>query len=135
MSSNGYDFQTKNEFTCFQGMEDDLYCYYSDLPTPLAYVERNNLLSGHLSEEQIDRIIEMAWEDRTPFEAIQFQFNLNEQAVRNLMRRELKFSSYKRWRARVENCKTKHQNMRSDEIIRFKCSRQRIISNNKITKR
>jgi uncharacterized protein (TIGR03643 family) len=116
-------------------MEHNLICYYSDLPSPLAYVKQQSLNSEQLSETDIDRIIEMAWEDRTPFEAIQFQFNLNEQAVRNLMRKELKSSSYKRWRARVENCKTKHQKTRSDEIIRFKCSRQRVISNNKITKR
>ena len=73
-----------------------------------------------------NRIIEMAWEDRTPFDAIKAQFGLNEQAVRNLMKKELKFSSYRLWRARVESSKT---------INRFKCSRQRTISSNKISKR
>lgn len=83
----------------------------------------------------IDRIIEMAWEDRTPFDAIEFQFSLKESDVKVLMKRELKFSSYKLWRKRVENCKTKHVAKRIDEIDRFKCNRQRAISNNKISKR
>ncbi|MBK9224409.1 MAG: TIGR03643 family protein [Flavobacterium sp.] len=88
-----------------------------------------------LNEVEIDRIIEMAWEDRTPFDAIKFQFGLSEADVKALMKKELKFSSYKLWRERVENCKTKHVAKRIDEIDRFKCSRQRSISNNKISKR
>lgn len=88
-----------------------------------------------LTEIQIDRIIEMAWEDRTPFDAIRFQFGLSEADVKALMKRELKFSSYKLWRQRVENCKTKHVAKRSEDIDRFKCTRQRNISNNKISKR
>ena len=88
-----------------------------------------------LSESQIDRIIEMAWEDRTPFDAITFQFGLAEAEVKALMKKELKFSSYKLWRTRVENCKTKHSAKRNAAIDRFKCTRQRSISNNKITKR
>ena len=87
------------------------------------------------NEVEIDRIIEMAWEDRTPFDAIKFQFGLSEADVKALMKKELKFSSYKLWRERVENCKTKHVAKRIDEIDRFKCSRQRNISNNKIDKR
>jgi len=88
-----------------------------------------------LSEMAIDRIIEMAWEDRTPFDAIAYQFGLNEAAVKALMKQELKFSSYKRWRIRVEQCQTKHQKKRVTEIERFRCSRQRAISNNRISKR
>jgi len=88
-----------------------------------------------LSDIQIDRIIEMAWEDRTPFEAIKFQFGLSEADVKVLMKKELKFSSYKLWRARVENCKTKHVSKRVAGIDRFKCTLQRAISNNKISKR
>lgn len=61
-----------------------------------------------LNEVHIDRIIEMAWEDRTSFEAIKFQFNLSESDVKVLMKKELKLNSYKLWRKRVENCKTKH---------------------------
>jgi uncharacterized protein (TIGR03643 family) len=88
-----------------------------------------------LDEIQIDRIIEMAWEDRTPFDAIQFQFGLSEADVKALMKKELKFSSYKLWRERVENCKTKHTAKRVAGIDRFKCNLQRAISNNKISKR
>lgn len=88
-----------------------------------------------LSERDIDRIIEMAWEDRTPFDAIEYQFGLTEDKVKALMKRELKFSSYRLWRQRVENCKTKHAKKRSDAIDRFKCSRQRAISGNRISKR
>ena len=87
-----------------------------------------------LSEIDIDRIIEMAWEDRTTFEAIAYQFNINEQDVITLMRRELKPSSFKRWRKRVQGRKTKHEQLRTFEIGRFKCSRQKQISNNKISK-
>lgn len=83
----------------------------------------------------IDRIIEMAWEDRTPFDAIKFQFGLVEADVKALMKKELKFSSYKLWRKRVENCKTKHLVKRVEGIDRFKCTMQRAISNNKIAKR
>lgn len=88
-----------------------------------------------LSEIDKDRIIEMAWEDRTPFEAIQFQFDLSEADVKALMKNELKFSSYKLWRQRVENCKTKHSVKRANTINRFKSKLQRAISNNKISKR
>lgn len=88
-----------------------------------------------LSETDIDRIIEMAWEDRTPFDAIRFQFNLSEAEVKALMKKELKFSSYVLWRKRVESCTTKHSAKRIDGINRFKCSLQRTISNNKISKR
>ena len=91
--------------------------------------------SKELTEEQIDRIIEMAWEDRTPFDAIQDQFGLGEDEVKTLMKRELRFSSYKLWRERVERCKTKHLAKRNDDIDRFRCSRQTTISNNKISKR
>ncbi len=88
-----------------------------------------------LSLIQIDRIIEMAWEDRTPFEAIEFQFGLKEADVKVLMQQQLKFNSYILWRKRVENCQTKHAKMRSQEIGRFRCNRQRAISQNKISKR
>jgi uncharacterized protein (TIGR03643 family) len=88
-----------------------------------------------LSEVEIDRIIEMAWEDRTTFDAIKIQFGLSEAEVKKLMKKELKFSSYKLWRERVENCKTKHAKTRNPEIDRFKCNLQRTITHNKISKR
>jgi len=88
------------------------------------------------TERQLDRIIEMAWEDRTPFEAIVFQFGLPEKEVIKLMRGNLKESSFKRWRKRVNSgVSTKHLKKRSTEITRFKCSRQSAISGNKISKR
>lgn len=76
------------------------------------------------SPEDISRIIEMAWEDRTPFEAIELQFGLKENEVRQIMRRELKPSSFKMWRKRVSGRKTKHLALRSKEIIRFKNKNQ-----------
>jgi len=88
-----------------------------------------------LSDTQIDRVIEMAWEDRTPFDAILSQFGLKEQDVIKLMRREMKPSSFKMWRARVQGRSTKHSKNRSGDVERFRCSRQRNISNNKLSKR
>ena len=83
---------------------------------------------------QIDRIIEMAWEDRTPFEAISFQFGLNEKEVITLMRREMKSKSFAMWRKRVQGRKTKHLKLRDNTVNRFKCTRQRS-TGNKISKR
>jgi uncharacterized protein (TIGR03643 family) len=89
-----------------------------------------------MNQRDIDRIIEMAWEDRTPFEAIDFQFGLSESQVISLMRNELKHNSFKLWRKRVNSgTSLKHLKKRSCEISRFRCSRQRSISNNKISKR
>jgi uncharacterized protein (TIGR03643 family) len=116
--------------------EENTYCYYSDLPSPLAYMqEEEKLKPVVLSPFDIDRIIEMAWEDRTPFEAIEMQFGLKESAVKTLMKKHLKFSSYALWRKRVEACKTKHRKTRTEGINRFKCNLQRSISSNKISKR
>ena len=92
-------------------------------------------LKNELSLKDIDRIIEMAWEDRTPFDAIEFQFKLNEAEVKVLMRTNMKFSSYKLWRKRVENCNTKHAKKRVNGIDRFKSNLQRSITVNKISKR
>ncbi|AXT53826.1 TIGR03643 family protein [Aquimarina sp. BL5] len=88
-----------------------------------------------LTIRDIDRIIEMAWEDRTPFDAILMQFGLKEQQVINLMRKEMKPSSFRMWRKRVQGRKTKHMKKRIFEDGRFKCSRQRQITHNKISKR
>ena len=89
-----------------------------------------------LNSVKIDRIIEMAWEDRTPFEAILFQFGLKEKDVIKLMRSSLKESSFKRWRKRVNSgVSQKHLKKRNPEINRFKCSRQKSITGNKISKR
>ena len=84
----------------------------------------------------VDRIIEMAWEDRTPFEAIEFQFGLPEAEVIRLMRKQLKNSSFRLWRKRVNSgVSQKHLQKRNPEIKRFRCSLQRTITHNKISKR
>jgi uncharacterized protein (TIGR03643 family) len=86
--------------------------------------------------EDLDRIIEMAWEDRTPFEAITFQFGLSEMEVVALMRKELKLSSFKLWRKRTHSgVSQKHLKKRNEDITRFKCNLQRSITHNKISKR
>ena len=88
------------------------------------------------NDSDIDRIIEMAWEDRTPFEAISYQFGISESQTIQLMRKELKRSSFNLWRKRVNSgVSQKHVKKRGAEIKRFKCTRQRAISNNKISKR
>ena len=89
-----------------------------------------------LSERDINRIIEMAWEDRTPFEAIEFQFGTSEGEVIKIMRNSLKRKSFNLWRKRVNSgISKKHLKKRDPEITRFKCSRQRTITHNKISKR
>lgn len=88
------------------------------------------------TERELDRIIEMSWEDRTPFEAIFFQFGLPEKDVIKVMRGNLKESSFKLWRKRVNSgVSQKHLKKRSPEMTRFKCTRQKSISGNKISKR
>ncbi|NVJ85579.1 MAG: TIGR03643 family protein [Algoriphagus sp.] len=87
------------------------------------------------SEEELDRIIEMAWEDRTPFDAIERQFGVNESEVIQLMRKNMKASSFRMWRERVQGRSTKHSKKSGIQMERFKCTRQRSISNNKISKR
>jgi uncharacterized protein (TIGR03643 family) len=94
------------------------------------------VVAFHMTDIDIDRIIEMAWEDRTPFEAIHIQFGLSESQVIDLMRRQLKRKSFLLWRARVNSgVSQKHAKKRNPEIDRFKCTRQRQISMNKISKR
>ncbi|CDS54833.1 Alcohol dehydrogenase, class IV [Polaromonas sp. CG9_12] len=73
----------------------------------------------------ISRIIEMAWEDRTPFESIAVQFGLNESAVIALMRRQLKRSSFKMWRERMAGRTTKHAALRSAEVTRHRARHTR----------
>jgi uncharacterized protein (TIGR03643 family) len=89
-----------------------------------------------MEDKDIDRIIEMAWEDRTPFEAIKIQFGFSESEVISLMRRELKRSSFNLWRKRVNSgVSQKHAQKRNPEISRFKCTLQKTITLNKISKR
>lgn len=94
------------------------------------------MIKDRLTEEDADRVIEMAWEDRTPFEAIEFQFGLTEKEVITHMRQTLKPSSFKLWRKRVNSgVSQKHLKKRSNDIKRFKCTLQRNITGNKISKR
>lgn len=88
-----------------------------------------------ISPTDIDRIIEMAWEDRTPFEAIELQFGLLNKEVIELMRSRLTASSFKRWRKRTTGRATKHKELSKLDKGRFKSSLQRAITNNKISKR
>lgn len=97
--------------------------------------QSNPLSEKEKVEFNLDRIIEMAWEDITPFEAIEFQFGYKEADVKRLMKTHVKFSSYTLWRKRVESCHTKHLAKRVKGIDRFKSSLQRSISQNKISKR
>ncbi len=78
---------------------------------------KNNLF---MKNSDISRIIEMAWEDRTPFDAIEAQFGMKEQAVKELMRSNLKRSAYKNWRKRVSGRVTKHIAKRGFDVGRHK---------------
>lgn len=88
-----------------------------------------------LTVTDIDRIIEMAWEDRTSFEAIEIQFGLKENEVIALMRKEMKAGSFKMWRKRTNGRNTKHATLRNNAVTRFKCKLQKTITHNKISKR
>ena len=112
-------------------MADEKLSTDNSLPT----VKKNYVSdSSNIIEEDRDRIIQMAWEDRTPFEAIEFQFGLKEKDVIEFMRKNSLPSSFKMWRKRMKSRKTKHSFLREKSIDRFKCSRQRN-SGNKIAKR
>ena len=90
-----------------------LFCHQSTVHVP------------DLPDEDLDRLIGMAWEDRTPFEAIEAQFGLRENEVRVLMRRHLKPGSFRRWRARVKGRSTKHARLRGFGTGRFRSASQR----------
>ena len=82
------------------------------------------IYSIDLDAEAVSRIIEMAWEDRTPFEAIEKNYGLSENDVIRLMRSEMKESSFKMWRKRVTGRKTKHTELRSKDVTRAYCKTQ-----------
>tara|TARA_Y100000385_G_scaffold287485_1_gene351852 strand:- start:575 stop:853 length:279 start_codon:yes stop_codon:yes gene_type:complete len=92
-------------------MSNNFHCSYSGLSSVMSYTL------------DIDRIIEMAWEDRTPFEAIEYQFGIKENDVRKIMRSNLKESSFKLWRERVKGRKTKHSKI--SKSTRFKSKNQK----------
>lgn len=88
-----------------------------------------------LTDRDVDRIIEMAWEDRTPFDAITRQFGLSEAEVITLMRREMHPRNWRKWRARVQGRSTKHRQKMGDAVDRFRSKAQRHISLNRVSKR
>ncbi len=79
-----------------------------------------------MEDSDISRIIEMAWEDRTPFEAIEATFNVREPQVIELMRKHMKPSSFRLWRKRVSGRKTKHRRLRGYGVGRFRCATQKM---------
>ena len=87
------------------------------------------------TETQLDRIIRMAWEDRTPYYALKYQFNLSPNQLVSLMRKLMKKKSFIRWKKRISARKTKNHRKNYLKIDRFKCSLQRTITLNKISKR
>ena len=78
-----------------------------------------------LTDADVSRIIEMAWEDRTPFESIEMQFGLNESGVIALMRSHMKASSFRMWRKRMTGRVTKHRALRSPEVQRHRANHTR----------
>jgi uncharacterized protein (TIGR03643 family) len=84
----------------------------------------SKLVKTPLSDSDISRVIEMAWEDRTPFDAIEKSFGLSESMVIELMRKELKRGSFELWRKRVTGRSTKHMGLRSVEVTRAYCPTQ-----------
>ncbi len=89
----------------------------------------------NLDKYEIDRIVEMAWEDRTPFDAIEFQFGVTEQEVIRIMKDQMKLKNWKKWRARVSGRQTKHRALRNEGVKRFKSKAQKAITNNRISKK
>ncbi|AYA65614.1 TIGR03643 family protein [Alteromonas sp. RKMC-009] len=77
-----------------------------------------------MTPAELSRVVEMAWEDRTPFEAIEKLYGLNESAVIKLMRKEMKPSSFRMWRKRMHGRQTKHLKLRHSGIERAYCPTQ-----------
>ena len=81
-------------------------------------------MKNNFTEADISRIIEMAWEDRTSLDAIFRVYNLKEDKLKLLMKKNLKLNSYKLWRKRMKNSNLRHESLRSDEVIRAYCPQQ-----------
>jgi uncharacterized protein (TIGR03643 family) len=89
----------------------------------------------NLDEQDIDRIVNMAWEDRTPFEAIEHQFGLKEKDVIKLMKHQMRLNNWKKWRKRVQGRKTKHRKLREEGVQRFRSKAQKAITKHRISKK
>ena len=85
----------------------------------------------NFKDSDIDRIIQMCWEDRTPFDAIKSQFSISEKEIISIMRNNLRERSFLNWRKRIDNRKTKHQSLSVPQKKRFKSKSQRQISFNR----
>lgn len=99
------------------------------------YMAQDIIEKHNLGKFDLDRIVEMAWEDRTPFDTIEFQFGVTEQEVIRIMKDQMKLKNWKKWRARVSGRTTKHRALRSEGVNRFKSSAQKVITNNRISKK
>ena len=88
-------------------------------------MENANTAKSTLAAADVSRVIEMAWEDRTAFEAIELQFGLNESAVVSLMRLQMKPSSFRMWRKRTAGRVTKHAALRDAKVLRHRASHTR----------
>jgi uncharacterized protein (TIGR03643 family) len=116
---------------------DHTTCEYSGLRSLASILQEQEELEAQrvraersvFTEEERDRIIQMAWEDRTPFEAITAQFRLKEKDVITLMRSQLQPSSFRLWRRRMKARRTKHAARRATTVQRFKSRQQRDTSN------
>ena len=97
-------------------------------------MDKNSVFT-QLTPQDVNRIIEMAWEDRTPFEAIKIQFGLAQKDVIILMRRNLKTGRWKKWREHTQNRPTKHLKLRTFKVGTHKCDLQRAITGNRISKK
>lgn len=80
-----------------------------------------------LSPDEMDRLVRMGWEDRTTFEAIEFQFGISPNTFVKFMRTQLDSKSFNRWRKRIHHQgHLKNQKTRGFKTTRFKCSRQSV---------
>jgi uncharacterized protein (TIGR03643 family) len=109
----------------------------AESPKTISIMPRRNPteLRAQLTDIEVDRIIQMAWEDRTPFEAIKHQFGLTEAEVIAFMKSEMRLQNWKKWRARVQGRSTKHEAFRAGVVSRFRSKMQRQITGNRISKR
>ena len=94
------------------------------LPLSESYHPAMSILKHTLTESEVSRVVEMAWEDRTPFEVIEATFGLSESETIKLMRREMKASSFRLWRKRVTGRVTKHRKLRGFDVGRGYCPTQ-----------
>jgi len=112
-----------------------MVCRAQTILETISYANMKIIKKYQLSPTDVDRIVNMAWEDRTPFEAIQAQFGLSEGEVIKLMKYEMTLKNWKKWRAHVQGRKTKHRKLRSEQVNRHKSKAQRIITTNRLSKK